>query len=436
MPTYKLERVALANLRLNLNNFRYPHQASERDALASMAKEQGPKLVNLAESIAKEGLNPTDLPMIAPMKDGLYTVLEGNRRVAAMKLAGSPHLAASLGLKPTLVKRLAAIEPSSLPADILCAVIPPEDATTWIALKHTGENQGVGVVEWNGVQRARFRGESPATMVIDLVGRSQLLDKATQEKLETLPITNLTRLLGTPEARDAIGLDIKNGKLELVGPEDKVLARLAHVIADIAHGRKKVTDLDTKEQRVTYAQQVAAIPADKLPKAGAASPPSARATTKTRRPIPASRKTLIPSTLVLTIPQTRINAIYYELRSLPVEKYVNSTAAMLRVFVELSVDDYAKRHHISLHKPQKGSAKPRDMTLREKLTELAKHLEQRASLKGPELRGIRTLIANREHVLSVDSLNAYLHNKDVSPAPGDLKANWDSIERFMQALWD
>ncbi len=66
MPTYKLERIPLTNLRLSLNNYRYPHQTSERNALATLAKEQGLKLVNLAESIAEAGLNPTDLPMVAP----------------------------------------------------------------------------------------------------------------------------------------------------------------------------------------------------------------------------------------------------------------------------------------------------------------------------------------------------------------------------------
>jgi hypothetical protein len=391
-------------------------------------------LVNLAESIAEAGLNPTDLPMVAPEEGGFYTVLEGNRRVAAMKLASSPQLAASLGLGTRLVQRLAAIASSSVPAEVMCAVIPREDAITWIGLKHTGENQGIGVVEWNGVQRARFRGESPATRSIDLIGKSQLLDKTTQEKLDTMPITNLTRLLETPEARSVLGLDIKNGKLEVVGPESEVLPRLAYVIADIAHGRTKVTDLDTKQQRVTYAQTLAAVPLDQLPKGGAAGP-QAKGATKTIRPIPASRKALIPSTLRLKIPQTRINAIYHELRKLPVDTYVNSTATMLRVFVELSVDDYAKRHRISLQKPGKRAAKPRDMTLREKLTEVANHLEQKGALQAPELRGVRGLISNRQHVLSVDSLNAYLHNKDVSPAPSDLKANWDSVELLVQALW-
>ena len=107
---------------------------------------------------------------------------------------------------------------------------------------------------------------------------------------------------------------------------------------------------------------------------------------------------------------------------------------MLRVFVELSTDDYAKRNRISLMRPATSKTKAKDMTLREKLTTVANHLERQQVLTRAELRGVRVLINNRQHILSVDSLNAYLHNRDISPAPGDLKANWDSIESFMRAI--
>jgi hypothetical protein len=399
-----------------------------------LAKEQGIKLFNLAQHIAGAGLNPTDLPIVTPIGGELYSVLEGNRRVAAMKLVSEPKLAGSLDISDGLKKRFAGINASAVPADVLCAVMPPEDAETWIGLKHTGENAGVGIVPWNGVQRARFRGGSAATMATEMVASRDLLDEETRQKLETLPITNLSRLLGTPEARKALGVEITNGKLEIVGPEQETLLRLAYVIADIAHGRKKVTDLDSKEQRVNYAHEVAGIPVDELPK-HTPNPQKPRTSTKTKRRLAAVRNTVIPKRLTLQIPHTRLNAIYDELQRLPLDRFVNSAAAMLRVFVELSADEYAKRHRVVA--PQ-GRGKPLhfvDLSLRQKLIALADDLEKRQKASKQELRGIRTLTSQKDQILSVDSLNAYLHNKDFSPAPSDLKAAWDSIERFVEAVW-
>jgi hypothetical protein len=433
LANYQVKAIPLKSLRLNLENYRYAHQPSERAALETLAKEQGIKLFNLAEHIAGGGLNPTDLPIVTSIGGELYSVLEGNRRVAAMKLASEPKLAGSLDSTEGLKKRFAGIDPSAIPADVVCAVMPPEDAETWIGLKHTGENDGVGIVPWNGVQRARFRGGSAATMAAELVASRDLLDEVTRQKLETMPITNLSRLLGTPEAREALGVEIKNDKLEIVGPEEETLRRLAHVIADIAHGRKKVTDLDSKEQRVKYAQEVAAIPVDELPK-HATIPEKSRVSTRKKRRVAPVRNTIIPKSLRLRIAHTRLNAIYDELQRLPLDRFLNSAAAMLRVFVELSADDYAKRHRLA---SLQGRGKPGhfvDLSLRQKLTAIADDLEKRQKASKHELRGIRTLTSQKNHVLSVDSLNAYLHNKDFSPAPSDLKATWDSIERFVEAV--
>jgi len=127
----------------------------------------------------------------------------------------------------------------------------------------------------------------------------------------------------------------------------------------------------------------------------------------------------------LAIDQTRVNRIYHELRKLDLEQFVNCGAVMFRVFLELSVDVFAKRHAISLEvlpkkAPAVGSppAPPREMKLRAKLKAVADHLEATKACTTAELRGVRALIANREHVLSIDSLNAYVHNEHYSVNSG------------------
>jgi hypothetical protein len=446
MPS-NFKSVKVENLRINLNNPRYDPRTSEREAIATIIHDQGPKLISLAEDIVDKGLNPSDLPIITSTSDpGIYTVLEGSRRIAALKLLFSRPLIDSLSIAATTKKRLKALAATiddSL-RDVQCVVLSPEDANYWILLKHTGENKGVGTVGWDGRATHRFRGSSPALQAVDLVEASDYLDEETRKKLPGIAITNVERILVTPAARKLLGVDVANRKLILNAPEDQALARLAIVVSEVANRQIKVSGLDTREQRIEYAQRVAASP---LPKAISKKPSStlkgsSAATATSSRRINVYRSTVIPKQFKILISQRRINKIYDELQKLSVDKFVNSAAVLFRVFLELSVDDFGRRKRISYKispKPSPGkskaSLKPQEMTLRQKLKTAADFLENNNKATKGQLRGIRSLIANRHHVLSVDSLNAYVHNQDYTPTATDLKTSWDNIEIFVEQLW-
>ena len=438
MPGANVKPIPVADLYIDLENPRYDQRASQRVALTSIVNDQGDKVVNLAEDVCEKGLNPTELLMVTESGDGkTYIVLEGNRRVAALKLLAEPSLLASLDITPRIFKRLKGIHDqfgSAVPKEVLCVILSREDANYWIQLKHTGENAGRGVVPWDGVASQRFRGNSPALQAVDLVSQSPYIDDETRAKLPKIAITNIERILGTPDARELLGVDVKGRLLVLKHPEEESLARLAIVVSDVANQKVKVTQLDSRDQRVAYAQQVASAPMPDqhpAPEAGSTAKKTKAATHA------AKRTTLVPKNLKVAISQTRISKIFWELQKLNVNTFINASAVMFRVFIELSCDDFAARHSISLttSKGVKPGAKPRDMNLREKLRAVADYLEIQNVCTKHELRGVRSLVANREHVLSVDSLNAYVHNKDYNPAPSDLRANWDSVQVFVEKLW-
>ena len=77
----------------------------------------------------------------------------------------------------------------------------------------------------------------------------------------------------------------------------------------------------------------------------------------------------------------------------------------------------------------------KDMSLVEKLKAAATDLESRSVCGKPELKRIRGFATNSKNSLSVDTLNAYVHNKDYSPTAADLKTAWDNIQVFMESLW-
>jgi len=443
MSAASLMSIKIENLLIDLHNPRYEPRSSQRDALITISRDQGLKLYNLAEDIVDKGTNPCDIPIVTQAEEpGFYTVLEGNRRIAALKILCSPSLVTSLGFSSSLLKKYTTLigqTEGTLPTELQCVVLSREDANYWIRLKHTGENEGVGIVTWDGRAKHRFRGSSPALQAVEMVEADNLLDADTRAKLPNIAITNIERILGTPEARRLLGVIVKNDKLELNAPEEEALGRLALVVSDVANRIIRVSKLDTKEQRVEYAREVAGRP---LPR------PTPLTTShrpviipKTTKRISTDRSTLIPKHFKLRIPQARINRIYDELQRLNIEHYVNSCAVLLRVFVELSVDDYAKRHRLTLKvtpkakKSIKATSAPRDMTLREKLRTVADNLESRQTCSRQELHGVRTLVSNRNHVLSVDTLNAYVHNEYYTPTATDLKTSWDNIQIFIERLW-
>ena len=92
----QVKSISLQNLLIDLQNPRYDPRTNQREAIITIVNEQGSKLVALADDIVNEsGLNPSELPMVMPSGDeNTFIVMEGNRRLTALKLLLSPSLVA------------------------------------------------------------------------------------------------------------------------------------------------------------------------------------------------------------------------------------------------------------------------------------------------------------------------------------------------------
>ena len=80
--------LGIDDLELDLQNPRIPTAPDQREAMARIIGEQGAKLANLAADIIESGLNPMDRLLVVGGENGSgkYTVLEGNRRLVALKV--------------------------------------------------------------------------------------------------------------------------------------------------------------------------------------------------------------------------------------------------------------------------------------------------------------------------------------------------------------
>lgn len=221
----------------------------QNEAIQAIAVAQGRKLTKLASDIVEYGLNPSELPIVmsADGNPGRYVVLEGNRRLTAIRVLENPELIADAVEKSVLssVRKLSKQYQNDPLQSIPCEVVKGrDDAAHWIELRHTGENAGAGLVKWGSEESNRYRTRTGKPEIhlqaLDFLENQGVLSAAERKRV---PATSFRRLLGTPEVRARLGVEVQNGTLMLLANEKKVAKALAHVAKDLASKKTKVADI-------------------------------------------------------------------------------------------------------------------------------------------------------------------------------------------------
>ena len=438
--TSKLKDIDLSDLQLDTENYRIGPQVGQHEAIQAIIEEQGQKLIELADDFLDIGLSPIELITVCPSDDpSKFRVLEGNRRVTMLKLLREPALAANTPLEKKFHK-LAASHGTKVPKSLTCMVIPTkQEAFVWIQRKHDTGLGGAAMIPWSAiaVRRAKeAQGNRQVTLeVMDLVAQQPNITDTDKKKLARMAVTNLERILEDPAAIKVIGLEVRGGELVCQYDQAWTVGVLTDIVKDIAYQKIKVRDIYDDKKRANYVTEVSqrqkAAPKSTaewaVKRGGKIEKP---APNKQRRKIvPTARLTLIPISCRLNIAHPRINAVYNELRrKLKIEALPNCAAAMLRVFVELSVDHYMQRKTITLPPNTK-------VTLYNKLKVVADYMETQGIMSKAALKPVRLAATSPHEILSTETLNAYVHSPHVMPKPADLRDSWDAIEPFVTTIW-
>src|SRR5262249_25336622 len=159
------------------------------------------KLVRLAKSIVKRGLNPMDRMLVfRPKGTRNYIVVEGNRRAGALKVLVNPASLTPLNIDNGVKKRLEEAA-QSFSADKIELIAwydmgSREAARYWLQLRHTGENEGEGVVRWSSTAQSRFLGGEPALEALHFVKTFGGLSDSQLDKIDRrFNLTTLRRLM-------------------------------------------------------------------------------------------------------------------------------------------------------------------------------------------------------------------------------------------------
>lgn len=448
----KNKSIPLSKLTVNIENPRFEMVGNQREAIITMLEDQQDKLVKLAEDIIDNGMNPAELVILVPHEklDKQFNVLEGNRRITALKLLSNPELIPEK--HKSLLNKFKKLSESFVKnplEEINCAVFEDEkEAQRWIKLKHTGENDGVGTVTWNAQQKARFEerveGKSSfALQILEFLGKQEEVDDETKAKLKNVPSSSLQRLATDPDFRKTVGIDIKEGKITTRYEPKEVTKPLKKVINDLLRDDFTVKEIYYKDDRLNYletfkktdlpdkSKELAGnweLTSTTPPKVASKNSSQTISTSKKSNPVSTSRNTIIPKSLIIKISHPRINKLYRELKDLDLREFPNSAAITFRVFVELSIDAFIEDLKIS------GVNK--DNKLSKKIDSVTNYLETNGHLDKHKLKGIKTATSNPNSVMSIDTFNSYVHNKHFQPDPNNLKLTWDNFEPFILKVWD
>lgn len=452
--------ISITNLLLNPENYRFDPVSSQKEAIEVMLNEQKDKLYRLAEDILKNGLNPSEkIQVVESELKNRFLILEGNRRITALKILNNPEIIQENLKYYKKFRKLAIDNESNIITEIECYVHDSsDDAKKWILLKHTGENGGIGVVNWDTRQKRRFENEG-ATKGYKLIEYLKDINPKEKDYLDTVKITNLDRLLDDPDVRLYLDVGFDKSGINLPENEGLFLKKVNLIIDTINKREFNVKDIYYKTDRKTFIDKINSILVSKTKNSIDENPnssnsssnkspnfdinnsadnsetnldskkkDSSKSTNPKPKKNPTTRKTLIPKNCNFVIDTPKINCLYQELQKIDVEKFKNTVSVSFRVFVELSLDIYIEKNNLN--------SVTKDSPLKRKAQEIANDLEKNKGVDKHLLKGIRASVTGIHSLFSIDTWHAYVHNGKFSATKENLIITWNNIQPFLEKLWE
>lgn len=424
------------------------------------------KALEIANSIVTRGYFANE-PLLAVPDGRNYVVVEGNRRLAALKALREPELLS--GSNGRAIERLACRVDLEAISKIPVVIAPDRRATDRLL---AGRHIGTPVRAWRAENRANFilsklnEGYSNDQLQIELGFKPQDIQAARQTKA----IVEITYSLDLP---DEIKAEIDNRSVKLFSTLERVfessvgrrylkikpdpehgfrgtttkaqfLRAFSHLVTDIALGKETSRSLNKNDDIQDYfrkrnrdaiatSKRGRFVPADIIQKRRPATLGKAPPRKKEKR----INLTVLPRDFKIHVGSDRLVDIRKELIKLKRNDFPNAGTVLLRVFLELAIIDYLERtgrlEKITKKLRQKNrlprSGVPSMTDLIKEITSVARgQLSKREADKVE-----RALRRDPAAPFSLGDLNAFVHCTDL-PSERDILQFWnrtESLFRFM-----
>lgn len=429
--TYK--KLPLASLSINQANDRHGELENETAAIAHLFASQEPHMRNLAKDLTFKG-EIFEPPLVFP-EGNKFVVADGNRRTTCLKLLAKPHRAPTIELQKFFAD-LRSQWKGTFPDEIECRIEKDRDRVGDILFRrHTGVQGGIGQANWNDRMKKNFvvrTGKGTGIHVADEI--EKCLHAAGMLPNKKIPRSNMNRLLSSEALRNRVGISVRKGKLDFIREDSATLRALNRVANDLANREITLDDIWDTESKLKYIDkldQEGVLPtaADSIGK-----PSSSKTAATMQKPSTTSPNVHKPRSWPHLIPQADFNIswtahlqrhreIWEELQfKLELSEHPNAISVLLRVLLELSTENYIKRTNLtSVHDNDK---------LARKVAKVADDMSAKDKIDKKYLGALKKL-QQGEELISMDTLNRYVHSPNFSVSPEHLKMLWGTLSEFI-----
>jgi hypothetical protein len=440
------KKITISDLFLDPENIRLDTnaQSSQEALINDMFSNEN--AMQLLESIATNGYFPDETPVVIE-ENNKYVVIEGNRRVAALKVLNRPEI---VPLKETNIREILKTSSPTIKA-IEVLIAPDRDAVRlFLASKHTQNTRR----RWRPLRQAYFykaeldrgktvkdlRADYPTVDIakflrlinIHKIAKSIRYDSAQIAKKvqneHTFPATTIERLYEDKNVREFLGFEF-NGDGEVVVNIKKTEFEkgFKKVVQDVADKLVDSRNLNSEADRRAYLKE---FPKSDIPDKTKSGKTLSSKDFKELHPVKLeARKRLAPKNIVFSLQSPGVRRMLIELQNIDHHKFPNAAHDLLRSFLECALKEYFYQRGNEV-KPAQGK---NYVYLDTVLKEFKKEMD---AIKNTELSQVTQKIITDTTMrsYSAQSLNATNHNPSVFATDKDVENAWDAMEKMFRFI--
>lgn len=476
--TWAEKRLSVNSIQLDPRNPRIPPASEALDQHSLIAELVAhDKVYELSQNIAQNGYYPVE-SLIVVREDGQIIVIEGNRRLAALKLLIAPEAAPEAQI-PKFRALSNRIDRKTI-NKVKVVIAPNRQVTAPIVMsRHTN----IQIERWDTIMQASFySGLLRNGITVDDLSREynvarldiiqslrlykmyqiacslDLPDEVAQivHNPREFKATNLQRFYERPVSQKFLGITLSNEVADISGiiSENEFKKGYRKIVTDIATGGVDSRALNKTEQVKKYISSFTpeetpdlskkgSFTSDTLLKGGKGEKVSATIRGKAIRRPKRKPTGLISKDISCEVNNQRINDTFNELRTIPVAKYPNATAVLFRSLFEMALSHYLHvcgDLYIIIDEEKQRFEKDNKILRRDWHPSLKRMLIHLTSpkcniIQNPNMkRAIEKFARRKDEFLSHDDLNYFVHNQYYAPNEVVLRGFWSQLEPLFQII--
>lgn len=450
---WPIKEFAIEELYLDSKNIRIPTNLKTQNALIQdlFTNEDA---FDIVKSLSHNSFYPDEVP-IAIKERGKLIIIEGNRRLAALKALSNPDIVPAYRnkIKSLKSKHIKKINVSLAPSR--------QKVTTLLANKHTTVLRR----NWRPLRQAYFYqsqidngksisqliNEYPDHEVIKFIRMLEMHKLAKSIKYDNgqinekvhderkFPITNLQRMYDDENVKSFLGIKFnKTGEVSGSIKLNEFQKGYKKIVEDVATGDIDSRKFNTSEERKKYVDSFSEKLTPKKTQKGHFTSKSAKeikipkdeGNEKKELSHRVTKTLFQKSKIPYRINSSSLRILYEELAGINIKNFPNATHDLLRSFLECALVIYLKEKN-------EYNSICRDPRHNPKLTEMLTHIASRqcSLISDTNIKQvIRQIKSQYAEPYSLERMNMIKHNENWISSESEIRTAWAKIESLIKIL--